>query len=249
VLNRKLLTIAAEQSTPAGRGVSRLDLLRGLPDLPVLSETLLLMELMLQGQSVNLTGVSQLILSDLGAALQVMRLAGLESSSVASLPRRIEDCVSGLGLDACLDAMSKRPVSRSARHSGLLQIWTHAHEIADLCRSLAEETRGKVSPSDAFLVGLCHELGELPAALGWDWPREYASNPDTAGLKLAEAWSLPTCILEYFFDRQAGHSSSQWVEIVDRAHLLALADSNREFETNHPVYEANAVAWLHAVSS
>lgn len=247
MLNRNLLAIAAERSTPAGRGVSRLDLLRNLPDLPVLSETLLLMEFMLREPSVNLTDVSQLILSDLGAALQVMRLAGLESTSVASLPRRIEDCVSGLGLDACLEAMSKCPVPRSTRNSGLLEIWMHAKQIAGLCVSVAEQMR--VNPSDAFLVGLCHELGDLPAALGWEWPREYACDPDATGLKLAEAWSLPRCIMEYFSDRQSGRTSSQWMQIVKRAHELGHDRAADEFENDHRIYVPKAGAWLHAVSS
>ncbi len=67
--------------------MAQLDLVREFPDVPVLSETLLLMELKIRDRAVDLTEISHLVLSDLGAVLQIMRLAGREDGSAESRPR------------------------------------------------------------------------------------------------------------------------------------------------------------------
>ena len=80
---------------------------RELPDAPVMSDTLLMLELAVRERVVDLSEVTQLVLGDLGAAIQIMRLAGREG-----LSGRMENCISGLGVQACLDAVARRPIKR-----------------------------------------------------------------------------------------------------------------------------------------
>jgi hypothetical protein len=194
------------------------DLALELPDVPVLSETLLLMELKSRDRAVDLTEISQLVLGDLGAALQIMRLAGREDCFAEDLPTRIEDCISGLGLQACIEAMSRQTVKRRHRPAAIVETWTHAQTVAQSCRSLAEENVIAVNPDEAFLVGLFHTIGMLPEVLGWDWTTSRCSDPDLAGLRMAEGWSLPQCVVEYFSELQSLSEPGKWREIVHRAH-------------------------------
>ncbi len=197
---------------------SQFELVRDLPDIPAMSETLLLMELMAGERSVDLRDVSQIILSDLGATVQILRLAGRESCFIEELPTRIEDCISGLGLQACLEAISQRVITRNAGRSEIMDAWTHAAAVAKICRSLADEF--SVSPEEAYLVGLLHGIGSLPGVLGWWQTLPVTGNRDAVGLRMAQAWSLPRCVAESFAPRSAS-GSNRWRELVQMAHRVS----------------------------
>jgi len=75
------------------------------PAIPIMQETLLLLDLAVQESSVDLREISQLVLDDLGATLQILRLAGREYANSHDRPLRIEDCISALGVNACMQAV------------------------------------------------------------------------------------------------------------------------------------------------
>lgn len=92
--NASVFGIPASRNSLAQVPQFPLDALDDLPDVPALPETLLQMELRLHEFSIDLHELSQLVLSDLGATLQIMRLAARESSAPDAHPARIEDCIS-----------------------------------------------------------------------------------------------------------------------------------------------------------
>jgi HD-like signal output (HDOD) protein len=215
VRNQRVFEIELARNGFSSGQQTQFELVRDLPDVPVLSETLLMMELMVHSRSVDLREISQLILSDLGAAIQVLRLAGNESCAIEELPTRIEDCISGLGMEACLEAMSRRVISRGSVCSELMATWIHARNVAEAARSLADDFR--VNPEDAYLVGLFHGIGSLPSALGWWQTPPIAGHPDAVGMRMAQAWSLPLCVAEYFAP-QRSTDANLWRELIQRAH-------------------------------
>jgi HD-like signal output (HDOD) protein len=219
VANQKLFEIASARNWSTAQELANREIIRSLPGVPVLSETLLLMELMVRQPCVDLTQISGLILSDVGATLQILRLAGRECNFPLNFAFRIEDCISDLGLDTCLEVMAQCTITRSNRHSALLAVWEHAREISNLCGSIARQMPGNLNSEEACVVGLCHELGALPAALGWDCP--ILADQDLAGLKIAQAWSLPACLVDYLSHFKRPRSSNHWHEVVERAHQLA----------------------------
>jgi hypothetical protein len=219
VLMEKVFDIRTARSEVVSGQFASFELIRDLPDVPVLSETLLLMEMVVKNWVVDLTRVARVILSDPGAALQVMRRAGREYDVDGPMDR-IEDCISGIGLQACLDAMSRRTITRSSRNQAVIHAWDHARAIAEISGVIAEKTAPDGTREEAEMVGLCHEIGSFAELLGWDWSGKSANN-DLAGLTLAEAWSLPSCVVEYFSDRCRAGQYSRWTTIVDRAHQIA----------------------------
>lgn len=242
--NDRVLEIGIARNGVSARQPSHFDLVRNLPDVPVMSETLLLMELMVRERTVDLNGISQLVLGDLGAAIQVLRLAGREAASFDGLPTRIEDCISGLGLQACLETMSRRTIKRSSRPREMMGAWAHARTVAENCRLLAEETSFSMNPEHAYLVGLFHTLGSLPAVLGWDRTMQLSGDSDAVGLRLAQAWSLPRCVIEYFAPSRSTAGANRWKEIVRQAHHESACSLSDQVAQGQPIGSL-----AHAISS
>jgi HDOD domain len=216
VSNQKVYQFSPGRASAADRRVPHNDLIHKLPNVPVLSGTLLSMELIIRQRAVNLSQVSQLVLSDLGAILQIYRQAGRENSIDGYL-QRVEDCIVEIGLEACLEAVAKCPIARGPRFSSIHSAWERAREIAFIARFVAEKLDLEVAQEDAYLVGLAHGIGNLPKMLQWDCISQLGADSNLAGLRIVEAWHLPHCLAEYFLGRMAGKSQTQWTMIVDCA--------------------------------
>ncbi len=248
MLDQKVFEFGIARSAASSRSLAQLDLVRDFPDVPVLSETLLLMELKIRDRAVDLTEISQLVLGDIGAVLQIMRLAGDEDVSADSRPTRIEDCISGLGLHACLEAMSRQTIKRRNRLPAIVETWSHARVIAENCKFLAEEDMLPANPDEAYLVGLLHAMGTLPEILEWDWTPSAFSDLDLAGLRMAEAWSLPGCVVEYFCELRSNSKTNRWTGIVQRAHQLANQTIGEDPLVERAPLQKTAGTWMQLVS-
>lgn len=187
-----------------------------LPEVPVMPETLLLLDLLVQESCVDLRQMSYLVLADIGASLQILRLAGREYGAAEDRPTRIADCISDLGLRPCLKALSAQTLSRHGHE--IAAFWDHAREIADQAKLVAQEMVD-VDPEEAYLVALFHMLGSVPALLGWREPA--ATDHSLAGLRLAKRWSLPNCVIEFFGEMQLPGYDGRWLTIVRKAHARA----------------------------
>lgn len=175
------------------------------------------MEMFIGQRSVDLTQVCQVVLSDLGATLQIFRRAGRDNALSDSRLERVEDCIASLGLDGCLEAVAKCPIAKGPHFRSVYSAWEHAREIAFIARFVAQKLTLNVAAEDAYLIGLAHGIGNLPDILGWGWKSQVGDDGDLAGLRIAEAWHLPHCIAEYFLGRMAGKSQTQWTMMVDCA--------------------------------
>jgi HD-like signal output (HDOD) protein len=191
-----------------------------LPGVPALPETLLLMDLKMHESCVDLRELSQLVLNDLGATLQILRLAGLEYGGAEDRPNRIEDCISGLGLQACLEAASARTVTCGSRHQAIAETWSHSRMIAQCARIVAEDMPG-TNPDEAYLVGFFHAIGMLPSVLGWDWREPGPADGALAGYRMARSWFLPQCVIDFFAEINTPAAPRRWSGIVRTAHRLS----------------------------
>ena len=201
-----------------------------LPDVPVMPETLLLLDLKIQERCVDLSEVSQLVLADLGAVLQILRLAGREYGNAEGCPTRIEDCISDLGLQACFQAASAQTIPRDSRQRLIAKTWAHASEIARYSKLIAEETPD-MNPDEAYLAGLLHVLGLLPSVLGWNTRESKAVDGALVGFCIAKRWSLPPYIVGLFSESSLSEDGTRWAGVVHMAHQRANRSSvNCSFE-------------------
>jgi len=191
-----------------------------LPNIPVLPATLLSLDLEIQERSIDLRAVSHLILSDLGATLQILRLAGREYACAEFRPCRIEDCIADLGIHVCMEAVSAQAMARAYGHSAVAETWAHSREIALHSRQIAEELPD-ANPDEAYLAGLLHTIGLLPAVLGWASSKHGVSDFALAGFKLAKKWSLAPFVVKFLSEMHEDRCTTPLPEIVQEAHRRA----------------------------
>lgn len=179
-------------------------------------QTLMLAELALGEFHVDLEALSGLILSDLGATLCVLRARERTGAVECEGFFRMTDCIAAMGLRACEEAMFESATPRVVP-AAIAELCIHSRDIAGHAKSIAEEREG-ISPENAYLVGLCHAIEELPSTAGWVWRDHRVTNSALAGFQLATEWSLPACVQEYARERQGLSGEGLWTGIVRAAH-------------------------------
>lgn len=187
-----------------------------LDEVPVMSATVLGLEMLLQESCVDLRRVSELILSDVGATIQILRLIGKEYEIAGERPSRMDDCIASLEVGAWFGAISAQTFVEDREHSATTAIWKHSRLIAQYAQLVAESTVD-ISPDDAYLVGLLHAVGTIPVALGWPF-RGRDGQGQSASLAMEE--SLPLFVLAALRGTSDSSDSSAWRFILTAAHKL-----------------------------
>jgi len=100
-----------------------------LPNLPMMVTTRLRLELLLQHSLLDLRAVSEVILSDAGATLQILRLIGEEYPDEEGRPTRIEDCIVSLNVERWYDVLCASGMSHDA---SLVDCHYGSHQRAEL---------------------------------------------------------------------------------------------------------------------
>jgi hypothetical protein len=187
-----------------------------LDEVPVMSATVLGLDMLLQESCVDLRRVSELILSDVGATIQILRLIGKEYDNAVERPSRMGECIASLEVGAWFGAISAQTFVDDREHSATTAVWRHSRLIAQYAQLVAESTED-VSPDDAYLVGLLHGIGTIPAALGWPF---CGRDDQGQGALLAMEESLPLFVLAALRGTSDSSTSSVWRFILTAAHKL-----------------------------
>lgn len=214
-----------------------------LPGVPVLTETLLKMEFELHESSTNLRGFSAAVLEDVGATIQILRLAGQEYGAAIDRPLRVEDCISDLGPRACLNAAAAGSLLDGNRQHAHLEMWAHSREVAQRFRLLAEQAPSRISPDQAYLAGLLHAMGALPAVLAWG-RGGLSAHPPEAALSMAEQWHFPHFLQEFFAEILMPGYSREWANFTSLPY-----GSAQESWLRRPARRATILSFPYASSS
>lgn len=240
MLNETPFGIHARRESLVDRQPLQVAASQDLPDTPVMPDTLLLLDLMVQETCVDLHRMSQLVLTDVGATLQILRLAGRHYGITDDRPVRISDCISDLGLRACLKVVSAQTISRHGRQSELTAFWDHSREVARHAKLIAQDML-EIDPEEAYLAGLLHGIGFLPTLLGWK--DSGTTDPALTGVRLAKRWALPNCVAELCNELQLPGYATGWAGIVRKAHLRGGR------ACGHCLFEQNFRPRLHRVAA
>lgn len=188
-----------------------------LPPIPTMAATTLQLELLLHNPLLDLRTISGVILSDVGATLQILRLIGEEFCNEQERPTRMEDCIVSLQSDCWYEAIRKQSASLNVR---VVNEWQRCRRRGEYARELAS-CFADVSPHEAYVVGLLHRLGEFPHLLGWSKVESGASDHHSMGLMLAEFWQLPPYLICAIREQQASSIPSVWRELLHLSGQLA----------------------------
>jgi hypothetical protein len=204
MLNQAVDTLANHSWVPssAWRRTHRGDILE---DIPVMSATVLGLEMLLNEPCIDLKLVSDLILSDVGATIHVLRLVGREYDSAAEHPSRMADCLAGLEAGAWFEAIAAHTVPCDPEHAAVTALWNHCRLVARYAQLVAESIDG-VSPEEAYLVGLLHEIAS-----------SFSVGSEVGAIEA----SLPLFVLTAVRSAEEGAYPSPWRFILSEAHKLA----------------------------
>ncbi len=192
-----------------------------------MSATVLGLEILLHEPCIDLRMASELVLSDVGATIQILRLIGREYEFATEHPYRMGDCLASLDAGTWFDAISARTFACDREHAATTALWNHCRLVAQYAQLVAESLDG-ISPEEAYLVGLLHEIGAIPKVLSW--PNDGLDDSESASL-LAMEGSLPLFVLSAIQSTNDSGSSSTWKIVLTSAHELA---SHTGLQSNYP---------------
>lgn len=215
------------------------------PDVPVLPTTLLRLELLLQEPSIDLRAVADLVLEDVGAVVQLLRVVGEEFPDPEDRPVRIEDCIASVAAETWFQAMTTSQTRDG--HQRMSALAMHSHEIAEHTRAVAELLPG-VSSERAYMVGLLHEIAALPEVLGWQRDVEAPIASQAFGSDLAEIWSIPAFAVEAIEGWNRGDRDSLWTSLLFAAHQMAgLSEDHEGLQASYGLMPSTLSALLHRI--
>ena len=217
--NSRVIDFISARRSPVSRLSFQSKIAASFPHVPVLPETLLVMDLQRDAESVDLGGFSEAVLSDVGATILILRMIGEEYGDSDDRPGRIEDCIADIGIEACMGSAMHGMRTATAHNEDIVEMWGHSTEIAKHCHRLADEKYG-FNPSQAYLAGLLHDIGALPGVLGWDC-RYLAGDYALSALKMAVHWSFPGFLKDYFYEAYLPGKNREWTAMMAAAHAAA----------------------------
>lgn len=134
------------------------------PSVPVLPGTLLGLELLLQRQAFDLGAARDLLCEDPGALLHLFAMVSEEHPDLMDRPTRLEDCIASLSAERLLRTLAQAGAARREQ-AGFIHFARHGAAVGRYAQAVAESLG--LAREQALLVGTLHELGSLPAILGW----------------------------------------------------------------------------------
>ena len=186
-------------------------------DVPVMLSTIVGLELLLQEPSIDLDTVAALILNDVGATMQILRLVGNDYVSDGDRPKRMRDCLASLDVDFWFKTISSQSVRAHAASPATVSLWNHSQSIAHYSKLVAMSLHD-VSPEDAYLVGLLHEIRSIPDVLGW---KASSHNAENYCASASIERSVPLFVLAALRCVRREHPVSVWKLMLSEAHIRA----------------------------
>ncbi len=194
--------------------------------MPALPGTVVQLDLLLNSRTWDLDEVANLIRSDLGLTIEVLRRCRFQAEE-PDAPWRISDCVVQLGssLRDIAVPLVFSPHVPSMAVQRAETYWRMSRIIASAAEAISRSMSDlEVDPEEAYLGGLTHSLGELPEvldSLGY-YDRELL--PESA-LELARLWNLPDCctVLESARMNVGASTSQSLVRVLGFAKDLVIS--------------------------
>ena len=113
-----------------------------LENVPVMSATVLGLEILLNESCIDLKQVSDVILSDVGATIHILRLVGREYESAFEHPSRMADCLAGLDASAWFEVIAAQTFPCDEEHASVTALWSHCRLVAQYAQLVAESIDG-----------------------------------------------------------------------------------------------------------
>ena len=146
------------------RKSNRKDLLALIPRLPVYPAAAVRALATLAKPDVHLSELEQISKADQVLAGQLLQAANSSFFSPRYPLKTVRDAISYIGLDQARSILSTAALRPLFDAPKLKKLWVHSIETAQVAERIAELST-KISPREAFLAGLVHDVGRLAISL------------------------------------------------------------------------------------
>jgi hypothetical protein len=194
-----------------------------LDDVPVMSATVLALDMIVHEPHIDLTLVSELVLSDVGATIKTFQMIRWEYESAEDRPSRMVDCLASLDMNLWSKAISSRLFACDREHASTTAVWKHSRLVARYAQLVAESLIG-ISPEEAYLVGLLHGFEAIPPVI----ELQSLDGARAIGVLLAIEEVLPSFVISAIHGVNDSVPSSQWSFILNAAHELASSGAHSD---------------------
>ncbi len=241
------VSTSRKQFGPADRKVSAEQLRQAQERVGPLPSSLFHILTTLQNPNVHFSQVEQAISRDPVLAAHLVGLANVAAYNDPA--RTLLSAIQRIGLDTVQFQVTAHAIKKSFAAPALRTIWNHSLLTAHVARRLAQNTT--VAPSEAALVGLVHDIGQVVLAhLGDLYPsqlydlRQQGLTTVTAerilcgrshaelGADLLASWSFPSNMVHAV----AAHHSSA-VADSDLAAILYVSEA--DVDTDEDIYDTD----------
>jgi HD-like signal output (HDOD) protein len=183
-----------------------------IPCPAVKPEVLLFFEMLLSSRVIDLRAITEVIRTDVGLTVLLLKLAAKERKRHAKGFVDIEDIVVLLGINRLKGVLDQATVlSGHPRGEAGLNTYDrfcmHARLTALIAEELASET-ATVRQEDAYVAGLLRHVGAIPFVLGWKIPELESVDTGEVGDYLARNWRLPDVLVDIIRGNREVCSSS-----------------------------------------
>jgi HD-like signal output (HDOD) protein len=139
-------------------------------DLPVLPDMALKIQALLEDPDSSIGQFVQLISTDLGVILHIMKAANIAAFSNGQRVSNLNDAILRLGYRMLYSIIMNITLTKlfqaesAVVNDKLAALWEYSREVAANCYVLAQKNK-YLKPEDAMLAGLIHDIGALPLYL------------------------------------------------------------------------------------
>lgn len=214
--------------------------------LPALPEVTRRVSQIIVDQELNTEHMASLIAADASVAARLLKLANSPLYRARGTISELSEVVKRLGLNATRHIVLAFALQDQHQQAApnwikkrLLRSWKESIQLASLCYVLAKKCT-KISPEEALLAGLLHNIGELPLLQFADQYPELAHDPDyldqiiqeargQAGAVILHRWNLPTTLVTavqhadtWFYEPNGQDATLTDILILARLHSMAM---------------------------
>jgi len=218
--------------------------------LPTLPEVALRVRDVADDENASIGDLVKIIVSDPALSARIIQVANSPLMRIGRQIESVDQAVSRLGMRMVRDLATSMVMEQmyqatsDATDTRLRKLWEHSTEVAAIAHALAAGFT-KLSPEQALLAGLIHDIGALPILTkAEEYPELLANEKELdaiiaqmhprIGAEILQSWNFPAELVAVCAEHEnMAHNSAQvdYVDIVIVANLQAYLGSNHPLAT------------------
>ncbi len=239
---------------PPNQLISQLlsDLRLGKLDLPAMPQVMQKMNDIMSQSGASVRDVARIAATDAFLGGRLVQLANSPLFSTGKTIDSVQKAIACLGMEkvknlvAGIMAKQLFQTANNNMQRRLQNLWAHSTQVAAISTLLAGRFT-RISPDEAMLAGLLHDIGELPVLryveklqVSGDvdhWlPKINAKVAPVIGKTILQAWKFPSAIVTAVAEHENVLHETAEIDLTD---VVILADLHSRIGTNHPLAKSS----------